>query len=75
MAALTRIPIAACGEATVQRGHAQMAQTLPIRKRVVLSYYTAKRFLAALQLTVQRHESTFGEVEVDVQRRAQGQRR
>ena len=33
------------------------------------NYYTAKRMLHALQLTVQRHEATFGVLETDVQKR------
>ncbi len=31
--------------------------------------YTAKRLLHALQLTIQRHEATFGVLEIDVQKR------
>jgi len=35
----------------------------------VVNYYTAKRMLAALQLTIQRHEAAFGTLETDVQKR------
>lgn len=41
-----------------------------INQRVVMNYFTAKRMLHALQLTLQRHEATFGVVEIDLARRA-----
>lgn len=40
-----------------------------INQRLILNYYTAKRMLHALHLTVQRHESAFGVLETDVQKR------
>lgn len=40
-----------------------------VNQRIVTNYYTAKRLLHALQLTIQRHESAFGVLETDVQRR------
>jgi len=40
-----------------------------VSQRIVTNYYTAKRMLHALQLTVQRHEATFGVLETDVQKR------
>jgi hypothetical protein len=40
-----------------------------ISQRVVLNYFTAKRLLHALQLTIQRHEAAFGAIEIDVQKR------
>lgn len=40
-----------------------------ISERVVTNYYTAKRMLHALQLTIQRHEQAFGVLETDVQKR------
>ncbi|NIP86021.1 MAG: DUF3467 domain-containing protein, partial [Planctomycetales bacterium] len=48
-------------------------QTEPIRinQRLVLNYYTAKRLLAALQMSIQRHEAAFGVLETDVQKRVQ----
>lgn len=42
-----------------------------VAQRIVLSYYTAKRLMQALHLTLQRHESTFGPLEIDVQKRVQ----
>jgi hypothetical protein len=40
-----------------------------IAQRVITNLYTAKRLLQLLDLTVQRHEATFGALEIDVQRR------
>jgi len=42
---------------------------ITISQRVVMNYYTAKRMLQALQLTLQRHEATFGIVETDLAQR------
>ena len=44
-------------------------QPIAITQRIITNYYTAKRMLHALQLTVQRHEATFGVLETDVQKR------
>jgi hypothetical protein len=44
-------------------------QPIPVTQRIITNFYTAKRMLHALQLTVQRHEATFGVLEIDVQRR------
>ena len=43
-----------------------------IRQRLVTNYYTAKRLLQALHLSVQRHEQAFGVLETDVQKRVVG---
>ena len=40
-----------------------------VTQRLILNYYTAKRLLAALSMTLQRHEQTFGVLETDVQKR------
>jgi hypothetical protein len=42
---------------------------VPVTQRIVTNFYTAKRMLQALHLTVQRHEATFGVLETDVQKR------
>ena len=42
---------------------------IEITQRIVVNFYTAKRLLAALQLSLQRHEATFGVLETDVQKR------
>lgn len=40
-----------------------------VSERIVTNFYTAKRLLHALQLTLQRHEAAFGVLETDVQKR------
>lgn len=45
-------------------------QGLKINQRIVLNYYNAKRLLQALHHTVQRYEATFGQLEIDIQKRA-----
>lgn len=45
------------------------AEPLPINQRIVMNFFTAKRMLHALQVTLQRHESAFGALETDVQKR------
>ncbi len=42
---------------------------ITVSQRIVTNFYTAKRLLAALQLTIQRHEAAFGVLETDVQKR------
>jgi hypothetical protein len=44
-------------------------EPIPVTQRIVTNFYTAKRMLHALQLTIQRHEATFGVLETDVQKR------
>ncbi len=45
--------------------------TAPIKvsQRVILNFFTAKRLLNALAMSVQRHESVFGVLETDIQKR------
>lgn len=45
-------------------------QEVRANQRLVMNFYTAKRLLTALGMTIQRHEATFGSVELDVRRRA-----
>jgi len=45
------------------------SQPIAITQRIITNFFTAKRMLHALQLTVQRHEQTFGVLETDVQKR------
>jgi hypothetical protein len=47
---------------------------IPVRQRIIVNYYTAKRLLAALQMSVQRHEAVFGILETDIQKRLKTQR-
>jgi hypothetical protein len=42
---------------------------IPVTQRIITNFFTAKRMLHALQLTIQRHEATFGVLETDVQKR------
>ena len=49
---------------------AQGRQDVKANQRIVMNFYTAKRLLTALGMTIQRHEGTFGAIELDVRRRA-----
>ena len=49
---------------------AQGRQTVKSTGRIVMNLFTSKRLLSALAMTIQRHEQTFGSIELDVQRRA-----
>lgn len=42
-----------------------------VAQRIIVNFYTAKRLLHALQMSVARHESVFGVLETDVQKRVQ----
>jgi len=42
-----------------------------INQRIIINFFTAKRLLAALSMSVQRHEAAFGVLETDVQKRVQ----
>jgi hypothetical protein len=44
-----------------------------INQRIVLNFYTAKRLLHALHVSVQRHEQVFGPIETDIQKRVVSQ--
>jgi len=44
-------------------------EPIPVKQRIITNFFTAKRMLHALTLTVQRHEATFGVLETDVQKR------
>jgi len=45
------------------------AEPIEISERIIVNYFTAKRMMAALQMSLQRHEATFGVLETDVQKR------
>ena len=45
-------------------------QEVNVSQRLIMNFFTAKRLLSALAMTLQRHESTFGVIELDVRRRA-----
>ncbi len=42
---------------------------IPVTQRIITNFYTAKRMLYALQMSIERHEQAFGAVEVNVERR------
>ncbi len=42
-----------------------------VSQRLIMNFFTAKRLLAALSMTLQRHEQMFGVLETDVNKRVQ----
>ena len=42
---------------------------IQVKQRIILNFFTAKRLLAALQMSVQRHEAAFGVLETDINKR------
>jgi hypothetical protein len=46
---------------------------IKVTQRVVVNYFTAKRLLLALNMSVQRHEAIFGVLETDIQKRLRPQ--
>ena len=46
---------------------------IQVSQRIVVNFYTAKRLLAALSMSVQRHEQVFGVLETDVSKRVNAQ--
>ncbi len=44
-------------------------EPVEVKQRIVTNYYTAKRMLQALHMSVARHEQAFGVLETDVQKR------
>jgi hypothetical protein len=47
-------------------------EPVDVKQRIVVNYFTAKRMLQALHMSVQRHEQAFGVLETDVQKRVVG---
>ena len=43
--------------------------SIKVKQRIIVNFYTAKRLLAALSMSVQRHEQVFGVLETDIQKR------
>ena len=48
-------------------------QPIQVKQRIIVNFFTAKRLLAALNLSVQRHEAVFGVLETDIQKRLRPQ--
>jgi hypothetical protein len=46
---------------------------IEVKQRIIVNFFTAKRLLGALQLSVQRHEQVFGVLETDIQKRLRPQ--
>ena len=44
---------------------------IAIKQRIIMNFFTAKRLLAALHMSIQRHEQAFGVLETDIQKRLQ----
>jgi hypothetical protein len=44
-------------------------EAIKLTHRLVINFFTAKRLLGALHMAVQQHESVYGVLEVDVQKR------
>src|SRR5262249_23081746 len=44
-------------------------EPIMLSNRLVLAYYTAKRLLGVLHSAVQQHESVYGILEIDIQKR------
>ena len=42
---------------------------IEVKQRIIMNYYTAKRLLGALNMSIQRHESVFGVLETDINQR------
>ena len=48
-------------------------QPVKIDQRIIVNYYTAKRLLGALSMSIQRHEQAFGVLETDINKRVERQ--
>ncbi|MCH5377682.1 MAG: DUF3467 domain-containing protein [Planctomycetes bacterium] len=46
---------------------------IKVQQRIILNFFTAKRLLAALSMSVQRHEAVFGVLETDINKRLRSQ--
>ncbi len=42
---------------------------IQVKQRIIVNFYTAKRLLAALQMSIARHEAVFGVLETDINKR------
>jgi hypothetical protein len=45
------------------------SEPIKLSHRLVMNHFTAKRLLGALHMAIQQHESVYGVLEVDVQKR------
>lgn len=44
-------------------------EPISISQRIIVNFFTAKRLLGALSMSIQRHEAAFGVLETDVNKR------
>jgi Protein of unknown function (DUF3467) len=44
-------------------------EAIKVNQRIIVNFFTAKRLLAALQMSIARHESVFGVLETDINKR------
>jgi hypothetical protein len=44
-------------------------EAIRVNQRIIVNFFTAKRLLAALQMSIARHESVFGVLETDINKR------
>ena len=44
-------------------------EPIQVKQRIIVNFFTAKRLLAALQMSVARHEAVFGVLETDINKR------
>lgn len=42
---------------------------IQVKQRIIVNFFTAKRLLAALQMSIARHEAVFGVLETDINKR------
>lgn len=62
------------GQSQAQQGQQSQPEILfKVNQRVVMNYYSAKRLAITLSQLIRRHEEQFGELELDVGKRQQGQ--
>jgi hypothetical protein len=57
----------------VEHGQRQLTQPIKLTHRITLNFYTAKKLLGTLYQAVNRHESLFGVIETDFNRRIRPQ--
>ncbi|WP_436714688.1 DUF3467 domain-containing protein [Roseiconus lacunae] len=44
-------------------------EPIEVKQRIIVNFFTAKRLLAALQMSIARHEAVFGVLETDINKR------
>ena len=57
------------------QGAGAPTQPIKLTQRVVMNFYTAKRLMGALQMSIARHEQAFGVLETNIQKRVAPQPR